>query len=378
MKILNVNSTIDPVTGGGTSERTLKLSRALIHSGMQCNIMTTDIGLTHNKIPKLKNGRIIVYKTILKRFYVPCANFSKLRKEVKNVDIVHLMGHWSLLNALVFLACKLEKKPYVVCPAGALPIFGRSKFLKYIYNFFIGKKIIKGANAHIAITDDECDHFMVYRIERDQVNIISNGVNVTDFLSKDNHSFRTKLGLGAEPFILFLGRLNIIKGPDLLLKAFCKGKHLWPDWHLVFAGPDGGLEEMLKTFAKNSSVSDRIHFMGYVGGEDKSKTYHAANLLVIPSRQEAMSIVVLEAGISGTPVLITNQCGFNDVANNGGGAVVDANEEGLYNAMIDLLKDVNELERMGLKLKKFVQNNYTWDIVAEKYVTLYNKLLNKK
>jgi glycosyltransferase involved in cell wall biosynthesis len=377
MKILNVNSTLDPVTGGGAAERTLQLSRAQIQLGLQCNIMTTDVGLAKNKIPDLINGHIIVYKTLLKRFYVPCVKLSEIRKEVENVDIVHLMGHWSILNAMVFIACKLAKKPYVVCPAGALPIFGRSKFLKFIYNCVIGYKIIKNAYAHIAITDDERDHFKAYAVERNQVKIISNGVNVSDYVAEDNHSFRANFGLGSQPFVLFLGRLNIIKGPDLLLEAFAKGQHLWPDWHLVFAGPDGGLQEMLKTTAKNSSISDRIHFIGYVGGEDKSKAYHAANLMVIPSRQEAMSIVVLESGISGTPVLLTYQCGFNDVANTGGGMVTDASVESLYSALTVLLKDTSNLKLMGLELKKFVQNKYTWDIVVEKYVDLYSKLLNK-
>ena len=129
--------------------------------------------------------------------------------------------------------------------------------------------------------------------------------------SKDIDYFRNKIGIGNSPFILFVGRLNRIKGPDLLLKAFYNIKNNLQDFHLGFVGPDDGMLSELKQMVDEYQLNDRIHFIGYLGGADKSNAYHAADLLVIPSRQEAMSIVVLEAGISGTPVLLTDQCGFN-------------------------------------------------------------------
>lgn len=380
MKILNVNSTLDPVTGGGTAERTLQLAHAFANAGVECSILTTDIGFSDKsgtKLPKLKNGHVVAYPTLFKRFYIPKIRFSDIYNEVKTADIVHLMGHWSILNVLVYVAVRISKKPYVVCPAGALPIFGRSKFIKAFYNWVIGRRIIRNASAWIAITQDECAHFENYSIPRDSVVIIPNGVNPAEFVAQDINDFKIKHGIGSNPFILFLGRLNIIKGPDLLLEAFIKGRSIWPNWHLVFAGPDGGLLISLKKKAEASGIGSRIHFAGYVGGADKSNAYHAADVLVIPSRQEAMSIVVLEAGVSGTPVVLTDQCGFNEIANTGCAIVTSATVDGLYQALDEVIKNSNQLAAMGLVLKKFVLDNYTWSVAVKKYLTLYDQLLHR-
>lgn len=377
MKILNVNALLDPVTGGGTAERTLQISRALMDEGADCRILTTDIGFENGSLPRLDGLNVKAYQCLLKRFYIPRVSLASIKKEVEVVDVIHIMGHWSVLNALVYLAARLMHKLYVVCPAGALPIFGRSKILKTIYNWIIGRRIIRDASAWIAITDDERSQFEVYGIDRKSVIVIPNGINPDDFSETDVQGFRKKHGLGNHPFILFLGRLNSIKGPDLLLEAFCRGQEAWPEWHLVFAGPDGGLLDSLKKSSAASAVRSRVHFVGYVGGKEKSAAYRSAQLLVIPSRQEAMSMVVLEAGITGTPVLITDQCGFNDVSVVNGGIVVPTSVEGIQKVLIEILKDAEKRRSMGRNLKKYVEDNFTWKIAVEKYLQLYRMILER-
>ena len=377
MKILNVNALLDPVTGGGTAERTLQISRALMDEGADCRILTTDIGFENGSLPRLDGLNVTAYRCLLKRFYIPRVSLASIKKEVEVVDVIHIMGHWSVLNALVYLAARLMHKLYVVCPAGALPIFGRSKILKTIYNWIIGRRIIRDASAWIAITDDERSQFEVYGIDRKSVIVIPNGINPDDFSETDVQGFRKKHGLGNHPFILFLGRLNSIKGPDLLLEAFCRGQEAWPEWHLVFAGPDGGLLDSLKKSSAASAVRSRVHFVGYVGGKEKSAAYRSAQLLVIPSRQEAMSMVVLEAGITGTPVLITDQCGFNDVSVVNGGIVVPTSVEGIQKVLIEILKDAEKRRSMGRNLKKYVEDNFTWKIAVEKYLQLYRMILER-
>jgi glycosyltransferase involved in cell wall biosynthesis len=377
VKILNVNSLLDPVTGGGTAERTLQISLALKNEGAECRILTTDIGFENGLLPRLDGLNVTAYQCLLKRFYIPRVSFASIKKEVEWADVIHIMGHWSVLNALVYLAAHRMQKPYVVCPAGALPIYGRSKILKAIYNWIIGRRIIRDANAWIAITEDERAHFEAYGIDRKSVVVIPNGINPDDFSETDVQGFRKKHGLGNHPFILFLGRLNPIKGPDLLLEAFCRGQEIWPEWHLVFAGPDGGLLDSLKKNAAASAVFNRVHFVGYVGGEEKSAAYQSAQLLVIPSRQEAMSIVVLEAGISGVPVLLTDQCGFDVVGRVGGGVVTTATVDGLQNGLANLLNGKMNLDMMGGKLKDYVKSNYIWRVVIQNYLDLYAGLLRK-
>jgi glycosyltransferase involved in cell wall biosynthesis len=168
-----------------------------------------------------------------------------------------------------------------------------------------------------------------------------------------------------------VGRLNAIKGPDLLLQAFCNISNTLQDYHLVFVGPDDGMLAQLKEMAVAFDTSNRTHFIGYLGGEDKAQAYYAADLLVVPSRQEAMSIVVLESGITGTPVLITDQCGFDDVLNIGGGQVVPATIEGLQKGLNEILKGPEGLKAMGERLNHYVRTHFAWDTVVNKYLELY-------
>lgn len=375
MKILNVNAVIDPVIGGGTAERTVQISRSLMQQGVDCCIMTTDIGLTDEKLRNFEGILLIKYKCMLKRFYIPLVSYSEIKKVVESVDIVHLMGHWSVLNALVYMAVQVLKKPYIVCPAGALPIFGRSKIIKKIYNRLIGNNIIRNANAWVAITEEEKNQFQSYGVCSNKVTVIPNGVNPANFTAVDTIPFKVKFGIDDHPFMLFLGRLNRIKGPDLLLEAFSKGRDIWHEWHLVYAGPDGGLLESLKNQVDDTGLSGRVHFIDYIGGDEKSAAYHAADLLVIPSRQEAMSIVVLEAGISGTPVVLSDQCGFAQVEQVGGGKVCSATIDGVQAALQTMLSEKENLIEQGRKLEGYIIKNYTWQVVIRHYIELYDNLL---
>ena len=88
-----------------------------------------------------------------------------------------------------------------------------------------------------------------------------------------------------------------------------------------------------------------------------------------------MSIVVLEAGCTGTPVVITNQCGFDEIESIGGGLVVPATVEGLQAGIESILEDRVKLGLMGCKLKDFVYKEFLWSSVVNKYIELYNRIL---
>ncbi len=376
MKILNVSSTIDPVTGGGEAERSFQMSKFLSLSGADCRVLTVDTGLSAERKNFIGADRVIALPCLIRRFYVPKFSFRQINSLVEEVDMIHLMGHWSILNAIVYLAIRKQKKLYVVCPAGALPVFGRSKLFKWVYNFVIGKKIIQNSSMCIAVAPNETDSFASYGMKKNCVRVIPNGISETDFQAKNDDYFREKYGLGGRPFILFVGRLNLIKGPDLLLKAFCEIKNRFQDIDLVFVGPDGGMLAELKNVVKDENVEGRVHFLGYLGGVDKSHAYHAARFLAIPSRHEAMSIVVLEAGVSGVPVLLTDRCGFDQVADVGGGWIVPATVEGLRDGLIEVLSSPERINEAATKITDFVMGHYSWPIIVQEYWKLYSTLLN--
>ena len=90
-----------------------------------------------------------------------------------------------------------------------------------------------------------------------------------------------------------------------------------------------------------------------------------------------MSIVVLEAGICGKSVLITDQCGFNDIAAINGGIVIPASVEGIKKGLNKIMKDAGKREFMARNLKRYVEDNFTWKIAAEKYLRLYRMILER-
>lgn len=377
MKVLNVNMSLDPVHGGGSVERTFQMSRHLVKAGHQCAVITTDIGLTPQRISELEGVDVVAFPTLVKKYYIPKFSYRKIRDIVKNIDIIHLMNHWTFLNALVYIIARNLKKPYVVCPAGSLPYHGKSERIKKIYNLIVGYRIIRNANRCIAISPDEIDQFREYGIRADNISVVPNGINADDFCDAHANVFRKRFKMGDEPFVLFMGRLASIKGPDLLLRAFCNvinSKNI--NYHLVFAGPDEDMLVELKKISQEQGVDNKVHFIGYVGGTEKVSAYREADLLVIPSRQEAMSIVVLEAGITGTPVLLTDRCGFDVVEDVNGGKVVPATVEGLERGLTELLREPDRLGSMGMNLRKYVDENYTWEKTVNKHIALYNDILD--
>lgn len=376
MKVLNVCSNFDPMTGGGEAERTFQMTGSLRASGMFAQVLTIDTALSEHRKTAFGPGMVMALPCLFRRFYVPKVSRRDISELVEKFDVVHLIGHWTVLNALVYRAARRANKPYVVCPAGALSIFGRSKILKRVYNLLVGDSIIKNASACIAVTQEEKAYFVASGVSADRVFVIPNGIDPADFLSFNVPGFREKYALGERSFMLFLGRLNAIKGPDLLLDAFCRLRDRFPDFDLVFVGPDGGMLDSLRATSRREGVEGRVHFIGYLGGVEKSTAYHAAELLVIPSRHEAMSIVALEAGICGTPVLLTDQCGFNQLSEVGGGWVAPATAEGLQQGLEEVLANPAARRMAGQKIKSYVAGNYGWDVIVESYKSLYARLLS--
>lgn len=378
MRVLNVNHTLDPVTGGGTAERTRQMSRWLRRTGVEAATLTTSVGLSSRDIEALTHENVTVLPTISSRFYLPRRSAGRVDELVRDADIVHLMCHWTILNAVVYSAARRRGKAYVVCPAGSLRISGRSRGLKRIYNALIGRRIIRNASAHIAITREEVQQYQAYGVGAERVTVIPNGICPEDFIASDTETFRRTHRLVGRRLVLFVGRLDWVKGPDLLLEAFGAVATRFGEYDLVYVGPDGGMLPRLKKMAMESGLHRRVHFLGYVDGADRSRAYHSADLLVIPSRQEAMSIVVLEAGISGTPVLATDRCGLTEMAAAVAGRVVACSIEGLAKGLVAALAEPGELRRMGERLRRHVADNYTWDTLAKRYLALYEQVLGER
>lgn len=364
-RILNVNSVIDGELGGGTAERTIRLSEYLALRSYNVSILTLKIG---NNI-HIKGVDIILIPCINDRFFIPNPlYFFKILKCVKNIDVIHMMGHWSILNILVFFCAKILKKPYVFCPAGSLKILGRSQIFKKIYQKFIGKLIVKSASFVISITKDEGKYFKYIGIPDFKIKLIPNGIEkpvdgLNDFISPFN-----KL---PEKFILYMGRIEFVKGPDLLLEGFLKIEKKFPNMHLVFAGPDNGLKQELEKIIIDSNLSEKIYFMGYVSGALKSHLYYKSHFLVVPSRSEAMSIVALEAGAHGKVAMLTSTCGLHEVCAVSQDLEVEPTAPAIAKGLDRLLSDESALANYSHLWSQYVFDAYSWNKLIAVYEDLF-------
>lgn len=379
MRVLNVNHLLDPETGGGTAERTFQLSRFLRKAGVQTSVLALDIGLSQARRDTLEGVKVVALPCLNRRYFVPWTSPGAIHALVADADVVHLSGHWTLLNAFVHKSCRRQGKPLVFCPAGALTSFGRSLKLKRAYDAWVGRELAQSAAACVAITDQERADFAAYGVAPGRVTVIPNGIDPGQYTGNPDaeRRIRERLGIGAAPYVLFLGRLNAIKGPDLLLEAFSRVAGRFPEFHLVFAGPDGGLLASLMESAGQSTLKGRIHFPGYLAGADKTAALRAATLMAIASRREAMSIVVLEAGICGTPTLFTDACGLEGIAAEGAGTMVEPSAEALAAGLAALLADKASMRAAAARLEALVREKYLWDMQAARYVALYKQILGK-
>ena len=370
MIVLLVNTSIDPVSGGGTATRTVQLARSIKKDfEVECIILTTDQGLDETSKQQYSELKTVILPCLNDRFYIPYFSWVKLKELVEKIDVIHLMSHWSIINAIVYLLARQLDKPYTFCPAGSLHIFGRSALLKNIYNLFIGKSLIKNASQCIAITNLEKKDFLGFNVQEELISVIPNGIDGNEFCPNPeaSNAFKNRFGLQRVPYILFMGRLNQIKGPDILLKAYIRLSLEFPTLHLVFAGPDEGLGDQLRKKIKEESLENRIHLIGYIEGNDKVGAYTGAEILVVPSRREAMSIVALEAGACGTPVILTTECGFDEVKEVGCKVVQPIADE-LYNGMNSMLSSSKSLKALGNDLRNLILERYTWKKSAEQYL----------
>ena len=378
--MLFVNHLLDPVSGGGTAERTFQLARFMVQESVECGVLTLDIGDLRTSEDELSVVPVHKLPCVYGRYFIPGPMRRGIARLISEYDVVHLMGHWTLLNAMVAAICLSQKKPYVVCPAGALKNYGRSQWLKRMYDFVIGKRIIRCASAWVAITADERLDFANYGVTPESVAVIPNGVDPNDYEDQISNKYGNgslldkRFLLNGQPYILFLGRLNKIKGPDLLLEAFAAVAETFPDLHLIFAGPDSGLMAALKADVSTMGINKRVHFAGYVAGVDKIDALRHASCLVIPSREEAMSIVVLEAGICGTPVIFSDRCGLDEFARNGAGIEIQANAHSIGQALIQALTSPERMRESGKVLKEMVHKSFLWRTQAQRYRALLKKM----
>ncbi len=347
MRVLNVISSVNP-SGGGTTEAIKQLGQVLLHQGHTVEVACLDapnsswLKTFPLKIHALGPGRSD-YK--YSKHFVPW-----LRRNAAHYDVVIVNGIWQYSSFGVWLALHSFRKrgshtpPYFVFTHGMLdPWFKRTYPLKHLKKWLYWPwaeyRVLRDAQAVLFTCEEERilarDSFWLYKCNEIVVNFGT--AAPTGDPAVQRQTFLSQFPeLRHKRLLLFLSRIHIKKGCDLLIEAFAKVAGAEDSLHLVIAGPDQtGWQAELQKQAKKLGIAQKIAWTGMLSGDLKWGAVYAAEVLVLPSHQENFGIVVAEAMACGVPVLISNKVNiWREVAADGAGLVANDDLDGT----IELLK----------------------------------------
>ncbi len=218
----------------------------------------------------------------------------------------------------------------------------------------------------------------LYGAVGDRIEIVPPGVDHAFFSPGDQRGARKALGLGDEPVLLFVGRIQSLKGLDLAVAALAalgdrRAKLV------VVGGPSGsdGESELrrIHTLIDDLDLTERVRFVDPQPHHLLSTYYRAADVCVVPSRSESFGLVALEAAACGTPVVAAAVGGLTTLVDDGlSGYLIDGRTPDEWAAAIGLVLGDRELASTMSKAAAELGRGYAWSTTAGRLRRLYSDL----
>lgn len=390
MKILQVSNFFKPSwETGGVTKVNYELSRNLVLRGHDVTVYTTDgyssrLNVEKNKPVDVDGIKVYyfsnLFRILVKRLKLTNPHYLPfvLRKEINNFDIIHIHEHRTLPTALIRYYAKKNGIPYVVQSHGSvLPFFQKSK-LKKLFDLLFGYKILNDASKLVALTETEAKQYLQMGVDKSKICIIPNGIDIREFKNlPPKGTFRKKYSIDDnEKIILYLGRIDKIKGIDLLIDAFSDLVNEGINAKLVIIGPNSDYLPLLKEQSANLEVEDKILFTGPLYGHDKIEAYVDSDVYALPSRYETFPNTVLEAAACGTPVIITDRCGIMDIVEGKLGSVVKFDKNDLKQKFVELLDDECFTTSANKNVYSSSILNFSWSYIIEQIECIYESCID--
>lgn len=299
------------------------------------------------------------------------------QQEALHYDIIH--SHYWLSGLASLKLARLWDVPLVI-------MFHTLACLKHLANpkepepalrITWEQKLMQQADHIIAATADERTQMIRYcGASPEKVKVIPCGVDLQLFAPHHKCLARKCLGLPVEqPTVLFAGRLDPFKGPDLLLQAAAMMK---AEAQIVIVGgnitgEDQDLQK-LRDLAQELHIDNRVHFLGAQPQQELPWFYSASDVTVVPSYHETFGLTAVESLACGTPVVATRAGGLTTVVQHGEtGFLVERTPEAFAEHIDTLLCNPTLRYSMGMRSRDSVQL-YSWHEVANRVNQLYEQL----
>ncbi len=246
------------------------------------------------------------------------------------------------------------------------------------------EQVVEAADLLIANTDTEAKQLInLYDACASRVEVIHPGVDLDVFRPRDKADMRRRLDLPADAsVVMFAGRIQPLKAPDVLLRAVAVLLEREPELRSrlvvpVVGGPSGsGLDhpESLALLSDRLGLADVVRFVPPVAQATLAEWYAAADLVAVPSYNESFGLVAVEAQASGTPVVAAAVGGLTTVVENGrSGVLVDTHRaEDWADALAELVHDPALRESLARGAVEQARR-FSWDATAEQTLATYER-----
>lgn len=380
MRILQVSPYFSPRLGG-SPQVVYNISRMLSQRGHEVTVLAGDFGLKQAKFPD-QAFRTKYLRSVLSRwgFYFTPAIISWCQRHIHEYDIIHLHEVRTFQNMIVHWFAKSKKIPYVLSAHGTLPIVVQRHLLKKIFDQLAGRSILTSAQYFIAVASTEAEQYMQFGIDHDQIRIINNGLNLDEFINLPTPgTFRNSLpGLEqSAKVILYLGRIHMRKGINLIIEALAylhvnAGKPA-----LVIVGPDDGELSKLISLTKKLHLQSRVLFPGPRYGRERLAAMVDADVMVSPAVHEIFGLAAFEALMCGTPVIVADDCGQGKLIQDlqAGYLVPHGNVAALAEVIEDVFEHPEIAQQKVTAGQKYIRENLNWQTLVNDLESLYLELI---
>ena len=243
----------------------------------------------------------------------------------------------------------------------------------------VERDLIASASRIVAYSPHERDAMVrLYGANPDNIVLVPCGVDLSRFRPLGRAAARERLGLNGAKVLLYVGRVEPLKGLELLVHTAAQMETCQDVKVLVVGGADSGDEEVgrLQDLARDLEVEDVIDFVGRVDQEDLPLYYSAADVCVLPSYYESFGLAALESMACGTPVVATRVGGLSTVVHHGHTGYLKSWRcpEAFANSLEMIISSEGLQDSMGKAARRRAED-MSWERVAAGIADVYRLAL---